>query len=116
MKIEGKPTVVAGVGSNVMEVDHSNGEVLIQFEHVGSNGSAMMPVPMPGNQFLLTNDDAFSKSFEIEADRSALLFKESWQDRSIKNTYNVPVMMDGNIYAYSTRILTCVDPKTGKAK
>ena len=116
MEIEGKPTVVAGVGTNVMGVDPTSGEVLFQFEHGGSNGSAMMPVPLAENQFLLTNDDAFSKSFEIEADGSALLSKEAWKERSIKNTYNVPVMMGGNIYAYSTRILTCVDPQTGKAK
>ena len=67
-------------------MEPSNGEVLFQFEHDGSNGSARIPLPISVNQFLLNNDDALSKSFEIEVDGSALFSKESWQDRSIKGT------------------------------
>ena len=40
---------------------------------------------------------------------------EVWKSNSIKNTYNIPALSNENVFAYSTRILTSVDPETGRA-
>ncbi|MEM7475391.1 MAG: PQQ-binding-like beta-propeller repeat protein [Planctomycetota bacterium] len=116
MNINGQPTIVTGTGTAVIGVDPQNGELRFRFEHGDKNGSAMMPVPFDENKILLTNDDSFSKTFQIEKQDDILKGTEVWKERSIKNTYNVPVALDGHLYAYSTRILTCVDQQTGKAK
>ena len=83
-------------------------------KHEGGNGSAMTPVPIGDDQFLLTLDDSYSKAFKITSTDDGVECTETWQSPAIKNTYNIPALSDGNLFAYSTRILTCVDPKTGK--
>ena len=42
--------------------------------------------------------------------------KQLWETRAIRNSFNVPIYHEGSIYAYSSRFLTCVDPKTGEAR
>ena len=115
-KIHGQEMVVTGAGASVIGVDPGTGKVLLNFEHQGSNGSAMMPVPFDNDKILLTNDDSFSRVFQLKPSEDGFSASEFWTNRSIKNTYNVPVAKDGNVFAYSTRILTCVDQKTGKPR
>ena len=116
VNLSGNETIVTGAGRNVMGVDPRTGKVLFNFPHNGANGSAMMPVPFDNDKLLFTNDDSFSRAFQIKPGEDGLVHSEVWSDRSIKNTYNVPVAMGSELYAYSTRILTCVDQKTGKPK
>ena len=52
----------------------------------------------------------------MTGDADRIEVSEEWQNRSIRNTYNVPALSDGSLFAYSTRILTCVDPETGNAR
>lgn len=113
-KLNGRTAVVTGCGRTVIGVDPSNGNMLFEFAHGGSNGSAMMPVPLPENGLLFTNDDSFSKVFTLKPNQIGFDASEKWSSKGIKNSYNVPVSLDGNLFAYSTRILTCVDEKTGK--
>ncbi len=40
--------------------------------------------------------------------------EQVWLDRTIRNSYNVAVHHEGFIYAYSARILVCVDATTGE--
>ncbi len=112
----GKQLLIAAGGKQLMGVDPTDGKIVFEYEHKGGNGSAMIPVPIGNNQFLLTLDDRFSTAVELRPLDNALHASEAWQQRSIKNTYNVPALCDGNLYAYSTRIFTCVDPKTGKPR
>ncbi len=115
-KIKGREIVLAFGGKKLVGVDPKNGELAFEFEHGGGNGSAVTPVPIGSNKFLLTLDDAFSKAVSLQSNGSEITVSEEWKTRSIRNTYNVPVLINGNVYAYSTRILTCVDPETGRAK
>ncbi|MDX2200224.1 MAG: PQQ-binding-like beta-propeller repeat protein [Phycisphaerae bacterium] len=48
----------------------------------------------------------------MPATKTALL----WQDRSLRNSYNVPIYLDGHLYAYTTRFLTCVSADDGSVK
>ena len=63
----------------------------------------------------MTVDDSYSKAINLRPiDDAKIAASEKWQHRSIKNTYNIPTVCNGNVFAFSTRILTCVDPATGK--
>ena len=117
MSLEGTPVVLAAGGKFLSGVDAVDGTKLFEFEHNGGNGSAMVPVVSTDNSVVLTLDDSFSKAVTLNpVDQNQVNVSERWQERSIKNTYNVPVLCNGNLFAYSTRILTCVDPETGKPR
>jgi enterochelin esterase-like enzyme len=113
-KVAGKETVLAVGGGKLTGVDPSDGRIVFEYEHQGGNAGAVTPVPIGENTVLLTLDDSFSKAVSLQPTGTKINVSEEWQNRSIKNTYNIPVLIGGNVYAFSTRILTCVDPKTGR--
>ena len=51
---------------------------------------------------------------ELETTGGSVVGREIWEQRTIRNTYNVPVYHDGYLYAYSSRFLVCVDAETGE--
>jgi len=113
--VEGAPIIMASGGKQLVGVNPETGEIVFEFEHGGGNGSAVMPVAIGDDAVLITVDDAFSKAVQLRpVDEKKIAASELWQHRSIKNTYNVPTLCNGNLFAFSTRILTCVDPKTGR--
>ncbi len=116
MNFFGTDIVLAAGGKKLTGVDPANGNVLFEYEHGGGNAAAVVPVPINDNRVVLTLDDTFSKAVSLRpGDENKIEVSEEWQDRSIKNTYNVPALTGGHLFAYSTRILTAVDPDTGRA-
>ena len=113
IEIDGQPIVLAAGGKNLTGVSPLDGSVLFEHPHGGGNGSAMVPVVFDENKVLLTLDDGFSIAVSIRQAGDGYQVSEEWKQRSVKNTYNVPVEYEGSLYAYSTRILTCVDATTG---
>ncbi len=114
MNFQGRSIVLAAGGKKLSGVDPESGQVLFEFEHQGGNGSAVVPVPLAGDAVVLTLDDLFSKAVKLRpGNGDQIEVSEYWQSPSIKNTYNVPALCNGNLFAYSTRILTCVEPESG---
>ena len=96
MNFMGKPLVLTAGGKKLCGVDPANGEVLFEHEHGGGNGSAMVPVVLPENRVLMTLDDAHSTVVSLRpGDGDKIAVSEEWQNRSIKNTYNVPAIAGG---------------------
>lgn len=115
VNVAGAPIIMASGGKQLVGVNPETGGIVFEFEHGGGNGSAVMPVDIGDDTVLITVDDAFSKAVKLRpVDESKIAASELWQHRSIKNTYNVPTLCNGDLFAFSTRILTCVDPKTGR--
>ncbi len=118
IEIDGRKLLLTTGHRKLTGLDPEDGSILFEFEHEGGNGSAMIPVLIGQENdsatVLLTLDDKFSKAVTISLDGEEFSAEEKWQERSIKNTYNIPVFDNGNVFAYSTRILTCVDPETGQ--
>ena len=117
ISISGSQFVLAAGGKKLTGVEPETGDVVFEFEHGAGNGSAMVPVNIGDDTVLLTTDDTKSKAVKLRTlDGQNMTASEAWQNRSIKNTYNVPTLCNGNVFAFSTRILTCVDPATGNAR
>lgn len=116
IKLGGRDIVLAAGGKKLIGIDPVDGTVVMEHVHLGGNGQAMMPVPIGDDQILLTLDDRHSQSVKLRPqDDNQIAASEQWQQTTIKNTYNMPVLTNGGVFAYSTRILTCVEPATGRA-
>lgn len=114
--LNGRKIVLVSAGVNLTGVDPVDGQVLFEVPHGGGNGSAVTPVDIGDGRVLLTVDDSFSTAFVIRANGAKIVAEKAWTDRSIKNTYNIPVVHRDSVFGFSTRILTCVDPQTGKPR
>ncbi|QEG22204.1 outer membrane protein assembly factor BamB family protein [Mariniblastus fucicola] len=115
VEIDGVPVLLASGAKKLTGVNAESGQIVFEFEHGGGNGSAVMPVATDDGNVVITIDDGFSKAINLRpVDDQKIAASETWQQRSIKNTYNIPTLCNENLFAFSTRILTCVDPATGK--
>ncbi len=115
-RVAGRSIVLASADKFLTGIDPATGAKLFETEHGGGNGSAVTPVDVGNGRVLLTVDDSFSTAFDVAVDGDKVTAKKAWQERSIKNTYNIPVFHGDSAYGFSTRFLTCVDPKTGKPR
>lgn len=116
IRLEGEPVLLSSGDKKLIGLNPVDGNILFDTPHGGANGSSVTPVLFDENKLLLTVDDSFSRAVSLRPVEDKINVSEEWQERSIKNTYNIPAIHDGHAYAYSTRILTCVDTQTGKPK
>lgn len=115
-RVGDREIVLASAGKFLTGVDPVNGKQLFEVEHGGGDGSAVTPVNVGNGRMLLTVDDSFSTAFDIKVDGRKVSAKNAWKNRSIKNTYNIPVSWKDSVYGFSTRFLTCIDPSTGNPR
>jgi outer membrane protein assembly factor BamB/enterochelin esterase-like enzyme len=117
---EGSERLVLVAGrTKIQAVDPRKGEV--RWEHVhGGNGNqgalSLSPVPAGPDAYFLAHSSAMSQVFELHGEGEAPVSEVRWEDRSIRNSYNVPVYHDGHVYAFSSRFLTAVDAADGRTK
>ncbi len=118
IEIDGKLQILAAGMSNLIGVDPEKGEVAWGYAHngVGGRGSgSMVPVPVNERSVFLSHRGDSSRVIEIVTNSdSKNSIKSVWENRSIYNSYNVPVFHDQHLYAFSSRRLTCVNAETGK--
>ena len=115
-KLGDREILLVSAGKFLTGIDPTNGGKLFEVEHGGGNGSSVTPVNIGNGRVLLTVDDSFSNAFDIKAEGSTVTAKKAWSNRSIKNTYNIPVSYKDSVYGFSTRFLTCIDPSTGNPR
>ncbi len=119
MELDGQHQIVGAGETKLFGINTGNGEVLWEWEHGGQGGRgahSMTPVPLGDNKIFLAHRDDSSTVVSFSQQDDAANFKETWTDRSIRNSYNVPIYHDGHIYAFSSRFLTCVDAATGESR
>ncbi|QDT97335.1 enterobactin/ferric enterobactin esterase [Gimesia aquarii] len=112
----GKTVLLSAGNTQIAGVDTQSGKALFEFTHQGQGARgawSLIPVPMPGNLVFLAHDDTRSKLIALKTGNQTkpIDVEEVWEERSIRNSYNVPVAVGENIFAFSSRILTCVDDK-----
>lgn len=115
--LAGTSMLVAAGTTKVTGFHAETGDELWSFEHEGTGGRGAMsliPVPLPDDGLLLLHDDVRSRAITIKANNGEFTVEPTWNERIIRNSYNVPVVIGDNIYAYSSRILMCVDARSGE--
>ncbi len=118
MTLGGRRQVVGAGETKLFGVDAESGELLWELEHGGGGAGAhaMTPVPAGDGRILLAHKDDASKLVAAARKNGELAFEDVWEARSIRNSYNVPVVVGGHVYAFSSRFLTCVDAATGESR
>jgi outer membrane protein assembly factor BamB/enterochelin esterase-like enzyme len=115
----GATRILATCDKSLYALDASNGDIIWQQEHAGGGARGLMsltPVPAGADRLFLAYKDESSSLLQLTREEQSVSSKHVWEDRSIRNSYNVPVYQDGYVYAFSSRFLTCVDVETGKSK
>ena len=118
-RFEDKEQIVAVGNENLFGIDPANGELLWQFPHGGDGGRGMAsltPVPAGEGRLFLTHQNDGSAMVELRREGGELKLETLWEGRDIRNSYNVPVYYDGHLYAFSSRILTCVEAASGEVR
>ena len=115
--VAGREQVIVAGLTHVMGIEPATGEIFWEHEHggVGFLGAmSLVPVPAGSDRLFLNHDDHRSTMIDFETNAGTTVTRRRWDDRVIRNSYNVPVFHDGHLYAYSSRFLTCVDASTGE--
>ncbi len=113
---DGLQIVAAGM-QKVMGVDPKNGSVLWEHTHEGTGGRgamSMVPLDIGQNRLFLCHDDNSSRVLTVQKSAEGYSSEVAWENRHIRNTYNIPVYYQGHIYSFSSRVLTCVNADTGE--
>ena len=117
--IAGRDQILASGNKKLFGVDPKAGELLWEYEH-GGNGAigaqSMSAVPVGEERLFLAHKNNQSAVVNFTPTSNGVEFKTTWEDRAIRNSYNVPVYYEGHIYAYSSRFLICVDAGSGAVK
>ncbi|MEM7587911.1 MAG: PQQ-binding-like beta-propeller repeat protein [Acidobacteriota bacterium] len=119
MKLDGTRQIVAAGENKLFGFDTADGSLLWEWPHGGEGGRgahSMTPVPLGDDRILLAHRNDSSTVVAFRPKEDAAPIEAAWAERSIRNSYNVPIFHDGHIYAFSSRFLTCVDAATGESR
>ena len=92
-----------------------NGRLLWRYERV-SNRTANVATPIVRGDYVFVSSDYGTGGalLELTADRGDLEAREVYFNRDMRNHYSSSVLVGDYLYGYSSRILTCMNFKTGE--
>ena len=114
----GRRQALATGQKKLMAIDPATGALLWEYAHDGGGiigAASMVPVAAGTDKLFLANKDHSSTLVELSQEENGVVGREKWEERTIRNSYTVPLYHEGYIYGFSSRFLTCVDAATGKA-
>ena len=105
--------LIGATNTQTFGIDPNDGEIRWSrpHENAGQMGSwAVVPVPLPNQQIFLMDGDDGSSGVRLTDDKAETV----WNGREIRNSYCVPVVVNGVLCSYSSRFLVGLDPATGE--
>lgn len=112
---QGRVVLVSG-SKKLFVLKPSDGQVLAKYDYPpgGPHGAGnCVPVPVGPNRVFVANKDDGSSVVEWKSGEGEAAVTPVWEERSIRNTYNVPVYHKDHLYGYTSRFITCVDAAKG---
>ena len=119
-EIGGRKQVLAAGTKTVAGIEPGSGKILWSHEHGGDDramgGATIIPVTAGEDRVFLMNKIDSSTMLSVKPDGDGYAIEEAWSNNAIKQSYVIPVYVDGHLYGMNNRILVCVDADTGKTK
>ena len=115
---DGRTQVLVAGQTQLIGIDSETGDQLWEYSHNGSDftgAQSLVPVSAGAGRVFLANKHHSSALMSLTTDAGSVFGEEEWENRSIRNSYTVPVYHEGYVYGFSSRFLTCVDANTGEA-
>jgi len=116
----GRQLLVAAGMAKVFGIDPASGAVLWEYAHEGTGGGygapKLTPVAAGEGRLLLTSKETDSRLVRLIERDGVSTVEKVWETPSIRHSYNDPVYLDGYLYGFSGRFLTCLDAATGEAR
>jgi outer membrane protein assembly factor BamB/enterochelin esterase-like enzyme len=112
MELGGRTTLVAATDSMIQGFDPWSGERHFQLSHAadGRTAESSHVIPIDDRRFVV-NFDSGSAMYSVTADGG---IEEVWQSRAFNNSLAIPVLVDGHLYGFTGRFLTCAEADTGE--
>jgi outer membrane protein assembly factor BamB len=115
--LAGVDQIVVFLVGRVVGLSPERGTLLWESPWPKGGNVAAQPLVVGDNRiFVSTGDAAGGAVIEIARDGERLTARELWRTARMKNDFNTSVYQDGFIYGLDSRILACVDARTGEAK
>lgn len=113
---KGTDVILTLSGKFLRALDPQTGKELWKYAHEGSGATGVgstSPIPVTPDRIFLSHRGDSSKLVSLVKEDGSPGIDNLWENRNIRNSYNVPVYYDGHIYAYSSRFLTCLNAEDG---
>ena len=117
MKVGGVDSFVLLTGENVIGVAAKDGAQLWSYAWPNRTKINVPQVIVDGDKvFATTGYGVGCVMLQIASEGGKFTAKEVWpMSKAMRCRYGNPVMVDGYIYGFDDRTLTCIDPKTGQS-
>ncbi len=119
--LDGRRLILAATDLLLFGLEAKSGEILWQLPHHGElypgpGPLVMNPVQVGDGRFFVTDSPHSSSVVALApGEDGRMSLSRVWSERSIRNTYAIPVYHEGYLYAFSSGFLICVDAATGKS-
>jgi outer membrane protein assembly factor BamB/enterochelin esterase-like enzyme len=118
LALDGVEQILAAGDKEVFGIDPESGAVLWEYAHEGTGSTGMMslvPVVAGDSRIFLAHKADGSMMLDLKVRDGVVVPTAAWENRNIRNSFNVPIYHDGHLYAFSSRFLTCVDAANGES-
>ncbi|MEL6106535.1 MAG: PQQ-binding-like beta-propeller repeat protein, partial [Planctomycetota bacterium] len=105
--------LIGATNTQTFGINPSDGKIRWTRPHesAGPMGAwVVVPVPLPNDQIFLMDGENQSSGVRLTGDKTETV----WNGREVRNTYCVPVVVNGILCSYSSRFLVGLDPATGE--
>ncbi len=107
----GRPTLVLASDNLIQGLDPASGE--IRFEHAhgeaGRSSESSHVTAIGDDRFVVNHYGGESAMYRLAGDG----LEEVWRSRAFRGSLAIPVLVDGHLYGFTGRFMTCADPDTG---
>lgn len=111
-----KPHLLAASDKFLFCVEPGTGETAWEVEHGGNEQESgiLTPIPLGGPRVFMNSKRDASVLVDLIPNESGVELKQVWEEKSLRSTFNLPILYREHLYGYCSRFLTCVEPATAK--
>jgi outer membrane protein assembly factor BamB len=117
VEVDGVPQLIVLMGEALVSVAPSDGHEYWRYEwKTTQDANVATPIFQNNRLYISTGYGTGCGLFELSAPGGKPAAKLLWANKNMKNAFSTCVLVDGYVYGFNDRFLTCMDFQTGEAK